>query len=187
MNVSAHKTTQRKEQDNMKIQHILASMAVLTLLSGCGQSGSPTTAELPSDAGQGALDALIVESVAGEPVGPLAARSRATAGDDVVLTGHIAGRAEPFVAGRAMFTLVDTQLPLCDDHCSVPWDMCCEAPEDVVAASATVQVVGDDGTPVKQSLKGLLAPGQEIVIAGTVNQNDEYSFVVNAETIAVVR
>jgi hypothetical protein len=54
------------------------------------------------------------------------------------------------------------------DTCKTPWDSCCEPAEVRTAKSATVQVVGADGKPLKAGLKGVggLAPLKHVVVAG---------------------
>jgi len=162
-----------------------------TLLTGCSQNDDPDrTPSAPSDPKAAAtLPAdLVVEQLDGETVGPAQARKTAKPGDDVLLTGHIAGRKDPFVDGRAMFVLSDVSLPLCDDGCTAPWDLCCETPTDIAAGTATVQVVGTDGRPLPVTLRDHagLTPGCRITVAGEVQQSDESVFVVNAKSIAIL-
>lgn len=170
----------------------LATLTLIALLlTGCGQQEATATAPATADQAAAASPSLppdlLSDVIEDEPVGPLTAKAEAAAGDPIVLTGHIGGRANPFVDGRAMFTLIDLSLPVCVDACPTPWDACCETPEDITAASATIQVVGPDEKPLRVGLKGpdRLQPGQKVVIAGQVAQKDDYTFVVNAERIAV--
>ncbi|MFT5126665.1 MAG: hypothetical protein ACI8W8_000260 [Rhodothermales bacterium] len=168
----------------MKIHHLLSLAVLAAIMTGCGKTEQGTAA--PASSG-GIPETLIVSAITGEPMTPTAAKASAKAGDQIVLTGHIAGRAKPFVDGRAIFTLVDTALPLCDEECGNPWDLCCEESSDIAAAAVTVQVVDADGNPLKQSLEGPLKPGQTIAVTGKVKQNDDNSFVINAEQIAVLK
>lgn len=119
------------------------------------------------------------------------AKDSVAAGDRIIVTGQIAGRAEPIIAGRAMFTLVDKSIPDCsakaDDHCPTPWDMCCESKADIAANAATVQIVDDAGAVIKAQLNGVggVAPGKYVTIQGAVVTNDEAIFVINASQIQV--
>jgi hypothetical protein len=112
-------------------------------------------------------------------------------GDKVVLSGRIGGSREPFVTGRAVFTLVDPRLPTCADDpadtCKTPWDYCCEAPEDLNANMATVQVVGAEGQPLKTGLEGVhgLKPLAKVTVVGTVAQADSKNLLVKAEGVYV--
>jgi hypothetical protein len=182
-----------KGEDTMNIHHIIGMTLMLALITGCSKTDTTTSSEPTTTTAQtasapsGIPENLIVDAVEGEPISPTAAKASAAAGDTIVLTGNIAGRVEPFVDGRAMFNLVDTELPMCTyDHCPTPWDHCCETPKDVAAASATVQVVDAEGKTIKDSLNGKLQPGQTIVLSGTVKQKDDFSFVINADQISVL-
>lgn len=113
------------------------------------------------------------------------------AGDKVALSGRVGGGKEPFVAGRAMFNLVDRRVPACSDNpedtCKTPWDYCCESAEDLMANSATVEVIGVDGQMIKSGLEGVhgLKPLSRVVVVGTVATAEKGNLVVKAEGIWV--
>lgn len=113
------------------------------------------------------------------------------AGDKVVLRGRVGGSKEPFVAGRAMMTLVGRGLKACnenpDDKCTKPWDYCCEPKEDILANSVTVQVVDAKGQVLRTDMKGRrgLKELSEVVVVGKVASADGKAVVVNAESIHV--
>ncbi len=121
------------------------------------------------------------------------AKAAAGKGDRLVLRGRIGGAEEPFAAERAIFTIVDPGVKSCadmgeDDHCPTPWDYCCEPTENLVANSATIQIVGPDSRPLKTGLKGVrgLDPLAEVIVVGTVaTQDGSGSFVINAERLWV--
>ncbi len=123
------------------------------------------------------------------------ARKAATlkVGDDVVLQGRIGGSKEPFVAGRAVFTLMGRGLKPCnenpDDRCSMPWDYCCESRDDIVANSVTVQVVDAKGRILRTDMKGRRALKElsEIVVTGKVASASAGVVIVNATSIHEVR
>jgi len=121
------------------------------------------------------------------------AKAAAKPGDRVVIRGRIGGSLEPFVEGRAIFTLMDKALPACsdnpDDHCTTPWDYCCESPEDIALHAATIRVVGPDGAPLRAGLKGEggLKELSEVVVVGEVAEDSEGgNLVVNAVGMYVV-
>jgi hypothetical protein len=115
------------------------------------------------------------------------------AGDEVVLRGRIGGSKEPFVAGRAVFTLMGRALKACnenpDDKCSRPWDYCCETKADILANSVTVQVVDAKGQILKTDMKGRrgLKELTEIVVVGKVSLADGKAVVVNAQAVYPVQ
>lgn len=114
------------------------------------------------------------------------------AGDEVVLRGRIGGSKQPFVAGRAVFTLMGRGLKACNenpgDKCSKPWDYCCETKEDILANSVTVQVVDAKGQILRTDMKGRrsLKEMSEMVVVGKVASADGKAVVVNATTVHVV-
>lgn len=114
-------------------------------------------------------------------------------GDQVVVRGVVAGRAEPIATNRAILTLLDTAIKTCDknpaDGCKTPWDACCE-PADVLAKnSLTVQVVDGEGRPLKVTLSSLegVKPLAQLVVSGTVSMNADGAVLLNAKGIHVVR
>ncbi len=171
---------------------IAVGAAVLTGVAACERSSQPPAAQGGSSTTQPAiLPATLF--LAAEPEGVQGvhdAKGAAKQGDRVVVRGRIGGGDEPFIAERAVFTIVDPGVKSCkdmgEDHCATPWDYCCETPESLVANSATIQVVGADGKPLKTGLRGVrgLDPLAEVSIVGTVAQRDEEgTFVVNAEGV----
>lgn len=153
---------------------LLAGMLTIAVLfSGCKRAAAPTTHSASPAASALPADLWLAAEPA-EAVSVRAAKLDAAAGREVVVRGRIGGRKEPFVTGSAVFLLVDKALPTCNerhaDGCPTPWDYCCETREDVLASSATVQVVGGDGRPLKVGLQGQhgLVPGAEVVVQGQV-------------------
>ncbi|MCP4594249.1 MAG: hypothetical protein GY842_26260 [bacterium] len=110
----------------------------------------------------------------------------------VVVHGRIGGRANPFVDGAAVLLLADASMKACNelhgDGCKTPWDYCCEARESLTANTATIQIVGADGKPLKINLNGRhgLTPLARITVAGEITQRDASgTLVINARSIHV--
>jgi len=176
---------------------IAVGMIAMTVaaLSGCEReenasqtAGRPTAqkaaAELP--------DTLFVE------LAPDGARSIAEVKADteasgkIVVKGRIGGRKNLFVDGAAIFLLADTSMKSCSDidkdKCATPWDYCCEPPDSLNAKVATVQIIGDDGRPLRVDVQGRngLKPLATIVVSGEiVRQSGSGALVINAEHIHV--
>lgn len=116
------------------------------------------------------------------------------AGDTVTIQGLVGGSVEPFVEGRAVFTLMGSGLHHCAEKgspmpdCKTPWDYCCDPPKEIAAHSATVQVVDTAGAPLKVSLKGQNGVKElsNLVLVGKVAQAEGNLLVINA-TGAFVR
>lgn len=158
-------------------------------LVGCGDAApSPRPASSAGPLPQG----LVVRGKAeGTPVA--AAKATAKQGDEIVLVGRIGGSVEPFVAGRAVFTIVDPALVSCadmddPDHCKTPWDYCCEDRDAMKRGMATVEIAGADGRPLPVELRGTadLVPLATVAVTGTVvERNDAGLLVVRATRIEV--
>ncbi|MEW6200239.1 MAG: hypothetical protein AB1601_16435 [Planctomycetota bacterium] len=148
-------------------------LTIAVAFSGCERAAAPTAQGAAPAAGALPVDLWLATEPA-EAVSVRAVKLDAAAGREVAVRGRIGGRKDPFVTGSAVFLLVDKALPTCnekyEDGCPTPWDYCCEAREDVLASSATVQVVGGDGRPLKVGLQGQhgLVPGAEVVVKGQV-------------------
>jgi hypothetical protein len=112
------------------------------------------------------------------------AKASAKAGDTVTIRGRVGGSDEPFIKNRAIFTLVDTAMPACSDDpsdtCKTPWDYCCEDPTDLAKKSATVQILGPDGQPLKMDVKGAagLEPLAEVFVVGKVRPRENSDVLV---------
>lgn len=165
----------------------------LLIAAGCGggtnDSGdTPETAAAP----QAALpDGLFLAKAPAGPLSVLDLKSADRTGEEVVVEGQIGGQAAPFVEGRAMFTMTDLTLPVCDaaagDSCETPWDSCCETPESIQANMITVQVVDENGDVVKHGIQGEngLKGLARLTVRGTVSQQSGDVLVVDAREIYV--
>ncbi len=181
-------------------------VAMAAVLAGCGDGAKEAAAPVPPTgggpapvAGGGAAapaalpaDLFATAAPAGAK-GVLAVKKEAKEGETVVLRGKVGGSVAPFLAGRAVLSIVDTDgMVSCeampDDACPTPWDYCCEEPNRLAEGSATVQVVGADGRPLKAPLEGAggLKPLRIVVVEGVVGPRpDPKVLVVNATRIHV--
>jgi hypothetical protein len=111
-------------------KHLGTSLAAAAMLAlpfwtgGCGKS--PEAAAPPPEA---TFPATLFAPVEGTPGGVAEARNAVQDGEQVVLRGWIGGRVDPFVENRALMLLVDESLPLCQESCKTPWDLCCAPAE----------------------------------------------------------
>jgi len=171
------------------------ALATVAFVVGCSQETSTlqdtTSVEKPEvvAAAEPTLpDGFFLSEAPANVISLSKARSSAKAGEDVVFTGYIGGREQPFTEGRAMFVMADSvEAPQCTDSCPVPHDACC-TPGDVIAAnSATVQVVDEEGKMMKLDLDGMnnLKAGGEVTIVGKVREANEGVFIVDANGVAI--
>lgn len=172
---------------------VASQIAIVALLAACEGSGSAPAALKPGAASSTALPAGLVFHGPVEGPGVGAAKSGAKAGQTITVVGRIGGSENPFVAGRAVFTIVDPSLKSCADmgdadHCATPWDYCCESRESLKKHVATVEIAGADGRPLPIAVRGLegLDPLATIAVTGTVTEaNDAGLLVIRATRIAV--
>ena len=167
----------------------IASMASMALLKGCKReeappSGSSPRASLPPDffADKEPPGAKSVEE----------AKKSAKVGETMTIRGRVGGSKEPFVEGRAIFTIMGPGIKPCGadspmPECKTPWDYCCELPEDIAAHSAVIQVVDAGGSPLRLSLRGQhkVMELSELVVVGRVKQIEKNLLVINATKIFV--
>lgn len=114
-------------------------------------------------------------------------------GDEVTLTGDVIGVKSPFAEGRASFIIGDPgKITACDliddDNCKIPWDCCCNTPEDRANATLSIQLLDTEGNILKTSVKGIndLVESDAVVIKGTVAEgSSDTNMIINAELIWV--
>lgn len=163
------------------------------LLAGCGET-KPPDASARKPALPDALPAAMVLAAAPDGARDVADVKRdAKVSDEVVIHGVIGGSKSPFVPGRAVFTIVDPAVKSCaamsSDHCPTPWDYCCEPPPNLAANSATIQLVGADGKPLKIDVSGTsgLKPLADVTIRGRVEVKQDAALVIAGTAFFVRR
>jgi hypothetical protein len=176
---------------------VLAAVVAASIVVGCDKGtddGRSKGDGAQVSAGADALPAGLVLSQAPAGARDVAAvRAEAKVGDPVVLRGRVGGSLSPFVEGRASFQLVDASLKACGegtamDNCKTPWDYCCDDPKDVAAHSASIQVSGPDGRPLRAGLNGFagMKPLSTVTVKGVVAKAaSSGALVVNADGIYV--
>ncbi len=166
----------------MRTGLLLSTVFIVIAVGGCKDSPTPgASATAPTPSPTWLLAAMPTGAI---PVAE--AKQSAREGDQVVVRGRIGGRRDPMNANVAVFVMIDPAIPHCKiGVCKVPWDYCCETPESITTNSATVQLVGDDGKPMKIDLGShALEPLDEIVVVGTVGPRPkEAVFVIHAKGI----
>lgn len=154
------------------------------LLSSCGEKPSEEASTEPNSPSQ--LEAVFVAEKPPGEVTVSEARKSAKPGDEIVISGKVAGAMNPFTEGFATAILTDVNLKTCDlipgDECPTPWDACCEDPKVINASRLTIQVLGDDSRPVAESLKGVrgLKELDPLVVTGVVAEgSNAQNMIVN--------
>jgi hypothetical protein len=161
-------------------------LVALIALVGCGGEANTTpsqAASLPAN--------LIVTTAPPDAKDVAAAKQSLKSGDAVVIRGRIGGAEKPLADNRAIMTIMDLSMPTCDktpmEKCPTPWDSCCEPVEVRTAKSATVQVVGTDGKPLRATLAGVggIAPNKQVIVAGIAKPIGGDAVIIEAKQIYV--
>ncbi|TWT57288.1 hypothetical protein KOR42_06470 [Thalassoglobus neptunius] len=189
---------------------LLMSCAIAISTVGCsGQPGADSTSSAEHDShdhdhdhgsGPAHIEAPVAPSEAGEQyflteepadaLDVIEAREATQSDEEVVVFGQIGGSHEPFVDGRAMFTVVDDSLESCNeipgDSCSTPWDYCCETPK-LKGATALVKVVDENGDPIKTDARELLGVREltSVIVKGNAQRDDAGNLTILASSIYV--
>jgi hypothetical protein len=167
------------------------TLACLFLAAGCSEESSTTTTSTttaPEAAIDGSRFLLNEEPAAAATV--IEARENSEDGQDIVLVGRIGGSVNPWVKGRAAFSIVDPSLKACSDipgdECKIPWDYCCET-HKLPTSTALVKFVDDDGRPLKADARELLSLKelQTVVVRGKAKRDEAGNLTVLADGLFV--
>lgn len=179
------------------VVRLTPALLALLLIAGCTEpsqqaSGSSATTEASSSR---AIPAEVAAVLAAHlPEAPAVAVGEVVSsvpevGAEVVVTGYIGGRRDPFISGRSMFMLADIEkAPACADGCPIPWDACCTPREVIAANSLTVRIATDAGEPLKTDINGMegLVPGAQVTVAGLVRSNEGGVLLLDARALRVI-
>ena len=166
----------------------------LTLITafGCADSGSEEQTANSQETSQPSVDGspYLLNAEPDGVLEVLAAREAAEDGAEIVVEGRIGGSVDPWIEGRAAFTIVDNSLKACSDipgdKCGKPWDYCCETTK-LPTATALVKVVDDDGELIKAGAKQLLNVKalSTVVVNGKAKRDEEGNLTVLATGVFV--
>ena len=176
----------------------LAILAFSAIVTGCNQSpapapGTPTTSapaqSTPSTPSVDGTKYLLAKAPeASKDV--IAAREAAKDGDEIIIEGRIGGDVNPWVDGRAAFTIVDRTLIPCNerpgDNCTSPWDYCCDT-DRLPKSKAVVKFVDEQGKTLPTDARQLLGLKelQTVVIQGKAKRDDAGNLTVLASGLYV--
>ena len=171
----------------------VASLALFGLLTGCSQEPATQTAgEQSSSASTVSVDGskFLLTAEPEEAKDVIQVREDASDGEEVVIVGRIGGSENPWIDGRAAFSIVDGSLKACSDipgdNCPKPWDYCCETSK-LPNATALVKVVDENGEIVKADAKALLNVKElsTVVVQGKAQRDDAGNLTVLASGVFV--
>lgn len=173
-----------------RIQIVAAAAMLIGGFAGCSSSTSSPerTAVTPvshnrQPSAEGAKYRLDAEPANAQNV--IAIRADATDGEEVAVVGRIGGDVNPWIDGRAAFTIVDTSLLACSDikgdNCPTPWDYCCET-DKLKTGKLLVKFVDEEGNLIPSDAQELLGLGEldTVVIQGTMQKTEDGAAVLLA-------
>lgn len=171
----------------------LSCLILCGALIGCSQETNPNASSPTSSASEVEEVDGSVFILASEPEGAgdvISVRSEAGDGEQVLIVGRIGGSSDPWIEGRAAFTIVDQSLKACSDipgdNCPAPWDYCCETSK-LPTAMALVKFVDESGSVVKADAKGLLGVKElsTIVVKGQAKRDEAGNLTILASGVFV--
>lgn len=153
----------------------VSALSVLSLASGCSGPSSATSSPSAPSADGVRLDLSLV--LADEPANERSVadvRENGQQGEEVVVAGWIAGSQQPFIEGRAAFTIVDVSLPPMD-CAKLPWSFCCMPKNVLVPRIVLVKFVDEQGKTILKDARGLLGVKEAatVVVHGQVDCTEE--------------
>lgn len=132
--------------------------------------------------------------LASEPTGALGVmdvRETAADGDDVVVVGRIGGCQNPWVDGRAAFSLVDCSVMVTFDETACPCteEDCACTVENMLDARALVKIVDEEGKLITADARDLfqLEGDDVVVLCGRTQRDESGNLTVHASRIYVRR
>ena len=167
---------------NDSIQLVFATAIVVVLSIGCAKSPADATAA-------GAQPNVHLSQEPAGAIEVLDARDEAKDGEPIVLVGRLGGGLKPWIDGRAAFLLVDTRiLPSCAEGEQCEAD-CPDCSKEMLAASAMVKILGDDGKVLPVDARELLGTEEEstVVVRGIASRDASGNLSIEAEGVFVRR
>lgn len=169
----------------MKSVSYAACCGLVLAIAGCANESVETE---PTTDRDGAKFLMSEEPAEAQEV--IHVRENAKHGDDVLIVGRIGGGANPWIDGRAAFTIVDNSLKACSDipgdQCEQPWDYCCETGK-LPSSTALVKVVDEQGNLVKADARQLLHVKElsTVIARGEAQRDDDGNLTVLARAVYV--
>jgi len=179
----------------------LSSVAAL-MISGCSKSSSENGKVGSADPTAPAAKTIAAEEAQFPPSAELKpvvansgapakaegiAEARQNAKDGEIIT--VSGRVKDFVNGKAMFTMVDSNIPSCEETMPgepEPWDYCCTPKSELVKNMATVKIVkegSDEALPGNIEGVNALDHLTTVVVEGRASRDNGGNLIVAATKV----
>jgi hypothetical protein len=177
----------------MRLSLLFAAASVVGIaLTGCGGSSSANVDTQPIQ--QVSLDGskYILAEEPDEAVGVIAALQSAKDGEPIAVVGRIGGGANPWIDGRAAFTLIDASKSIVAEGTDSGEDELCTGDccaLERAACTTLVKVVDEGGRVLAVDARKLLgvAANDMVVVRGKVSKDEAGNFSVLADGVHVRR
>ncbi len=178
---------------NTNISVITVMLTMLAVIAGCGTTSSSPLTAVTDDTSVDVDGSLYVLSSEPEgAVGVIEARESVDDGSSLVLVGRIGGTADPWIKGRAAFTLLDASMAIVADgekvdETEVCIGDCCAT--ERLSCTTLVKVVDTQGKLVPVDSRKLLGlkEADMVVVQGTAKKDKSGNFVMLANGVFVRR
>jgi hypothetical protein len=174
----------------LTIYGFVLSYAASALIGCAGSSPADPASTTTASAING--DKYLLADGPDGAIGAIEARDVAKDGAPVVIVGRIGGAANPWIEGRAAFTLLDASMAMVaegadDEEGEICLDDCCA--EERGKCTTLVKVVDGDGKLVAADSRQLLGVKADdtVVVSGTASKDASGNFTVLAQGVFVRR
>lgn len=172
----------------MKSVYISLSVLAVAISIGCGRSTEPRT--MATAVSIDSKKYLLQEEPDGA-IGVIAARESAEDGKPLVMVGRIGGTANPWIDGRAAFTLLDASMSVVAEGEEGENAICTEACCDDLRKDCTalVKFVDAQGSVIPVDSRQLLGVKESdmLVVEGKAQKDKTGNFVMLANRIYIRR
>lgn len=171
--------------------NILVALTGLVGVVGCGSASDTASPVTNTSVNVDASQFQLAEEPDGA-VGVIAARESAEDGAPIILVGRVGGSANPWIDGRAAFTLLDASMSVVDEgKDSGEGELCtgdCCALERQ-SCTTLVKVVDSQGKLVPVDSRELLGLKESdmVVVKGTAQKDKTGNFVMLASGVFIRR
>lgn len=173
----------------MRITLLAVVSSVIPCLTGCGTPSNASTSQTTSAADIDGAQFLLTEEPDGA-VGVIEARESGQDGEDMVLVGRIGGASNPWIEGRAAFTLLDPSMLVVDESEGMEEGQlctgdCCAA--ELKECTTLVKVVDASGELVPVDARKLLGLNESmmVVVKGKAKRDESGNFQLIATGVHV--
>lgn len=171
----------------MKSFYTLLGIVSLTVATGCGTATDFAVVQATTVNVDGSK--YLLDEEPDGAVGVIAARETAEDGKPLVMVGRIGGTKNPWIVGRAAFTLLDASMTVVAEgemtEGAICTEECCDA--ERATCTAVVKIVDQNGSLISVDSRQLLGvkDSDMVVVKGRAKKDDKGNFVMLADQVYI--